>query len=238
MTQISQKISSLNQDVNYAYTFGTNHNPADVEVSETINIVLVIDTSSSVRDYAPQLNSALNEFITRMQKSHVASQLFVSTIEFGSDVTVTSGFQQISDVKPIDITPRVQGMTALYKACSVGVQNAISYRNDLENAGVECKTLFFVITDGEDNHSGLVEASHVKALIDDLLKEERNIFSFESILFGVGDQANFEAAQIGMGIKWLAKISTSADDMRKMIGFISSSVTSTASGQGMSAPAF
>lgn len=230
-------LSTLNKDVNFDYNFG-NYNPNEVEVSETINAVFVVDTSSSVRDYGKELNDALNEFTQRMQKSHAAPSLFVSHIEFNSTVNVVSGFRPISEIQPIDLVPRIGGTTALYKACQIGLKNAIDYRKDLENAGVNCKTLLFVITDGEDNASYTVTASDVKAMIDDLLKEERNFFSFESILFGVGTAANFENAQKGMGIKHLAKVGTTADEIRKMINFISSSITSVSSGSGFSAPTF
>lgn len=233
----SQTMSSLNQDVNYDYNFG-NYNPNDInDVSETINIVVVIDTSGSVFSYASELSKAFNEFIARMQKSHAAPQLFISIIEFNSKVTVTSGFRPIGEIQPIDLGPRVNGMTALYDACKQGLKNALDYRQDLENAGINCKTLFFVMTDGEDNQSSS-NPSEVKNMIDNLLKEERNFFSFESILFGIGDEAKFEPAQKDMGIKYLAKVGTTADEIRKMINFISSSVTSVSSGQGFSAPNF
>jgi len=233
----SQPMSSLNQDVNYDYNFGNNYNPNDVEVAETINVVVVIDTSGSVSSYAPDLSKAFNEFVARMSKSHAAPQLFVSQIEFNSAVTVTSGFRPITEIQPIDLTSRIGGMTAMYDACKAGLKNALDYRKDLENAGVNCKTLFFVMTDGEDNASSS-NPSEVKDMIDGLLKEERNFFSFESILFGIGNQADFESAQKDMGIKHLAKVGTTADEIRKMINFISSSVTSVSTGQGFSAPNF
>ncbi len=231
-------VSAVNNDnVNFNYEFG-NFNPNDVEVAETINAVFVVDTSSSVHAYGHELNKALNEFTARMQKSHAASNLFVSIIEFNSNVTVTSGFRPISEIPVIDLIPRIGGMTALYKACKEGLTNALDYRKDLENAGVNCKTLLFVITDGEDNASGNVVASDVKVLIDSLLKEERNFFSFESILFGVGNDNSFEKAQKDMGIKHLARVGTTAEEIRKMINFISSSITSVSTGQGFSAPNF
>jgi uncharacterized protein YegL len=226
-----------NENVNFNYEFG-NFNPNDVEVSETINAVFVVDTSSSVHAYGHELNKALNDFTARMQKSHAANNLFVSIVEFNSDVTVTSGFRPISEIPTIDLIPRIGGMTALYKACKEGLNNALDYRKDLENAGVNCKTLLFVITDGGDNASGNVVASDVKVLIDDLLKEERNFFSFESILFGVGDDASFEKAQKEMGIAHIARVGTTAEEIRKMINFISSSITSVSTGQGFSAPNF
>lgn len=237
MTQVSNvsNVSSLNSDVNYNYDFG-NFNPNEVSVEETINAVFVIDTSSSVTSYAPELNNALNEFIERMQKSHAADKLFVSQVEFNSKVNVIHGFKPISELQTVDITSRIGGTTALYKAVETALQNALTYRKDLENAGVNCKTLLFVLTDGQNNEPG--DAAAVKTIIGELLQDERNIFSFESILFGIGSSNDFEAAQKDMGIGHLAKVGTTADEIRKMIAFISSSITSVSTGGGVSAPSF
>lgn len=229
--------STLNQDANYDYNYG-NADSNKIESEETINVVVVIDKSGSVNQYAKDLEQSYNEFIERMQKSHAADKILVETILFNEKVQIMSGFRPIKDITPINIQKEIGGTTALYDACKVGLKNALDYRNDLENAGINCKTLMFVITDGEDNESASSSASDVKQMIADLLTEERNFFSFEAILFGVGEQANFEKAQLEMGIKHLAKVGTTADEIRKMINFISSSVTSVSTGGTFSAPAF
>lgn len=190
MSQVSQ-VSSLNNDINFDYNFG-NYNPNDVSVEETINAVFVIDTSSSIHPHVQDLNANLNDFIERMQKSHIADKLFVSQVEFNSQVHVEHGFKPISELGHVDLSPRVGGTTALYKAVETALQNAINYRKDLENVGVNCKTLLFVMTDGENNEPG--EASAVKSIIDNFLVDEKNILSFQSILFGMGNSAKFDAA--------------------------------------------
>ena len=218
------------EDVNYDYNFG-NFNPDDVEVEDTINAVFAIDVSSSVGGYEAELNSGINDFVARMQKSHVADKLFVSMVEFNSDVKVRTGFQPISQIPVIDFSSSIGGMTALFEGTKVALKNALDYRNNLENAGINCKTLLFVITDGDNNRPG--EASDVKAIITDLLKEERNFASFEAILFGIGTgmEGYFNSAAAEMGIKNVATISDTADDIKKMINFISSSVSSASGSQ-------
>lgn len=228
--------SSLNSDVDYNYNFG-NYNPNDVQVEETINAVFLIDTSYSVSKYGADLNTAFNEFVDRMQKSHAADKIFVSVIEFNNEINVVHGFKPISEVQPIDITPRIGGTTALYKATDVALQNALDYRESLENAGVNSKTLLFILTDGQDNENG--DPAIVKNKIVNLLQEERNIASFNSILFGIGSNASeFEAAQKDMGIECLATVGHTADEIRKMITFISSSITTVSTGGNFSAPNF
>ena len=223
-------------DINFNLDFG-NFNPDDIQTDETINAVFVIDTSYSVAAYIKDLNFAFNEFTESMQKSHVAERLFVSIIEFNSAIKVTNGFQPIANIPKMNFSKKLGGSTSLYDAVHLGLTNEITYRKNLENSGVETKTLLFVITDGEDNNSK--KPPHiVKQLIDSLKNDERSAFSFTSILFGVGNAADFEAARTAMGIEHLAKVGTSGDEMKKMIGFISQSISSVSAGQAAPPPSF
>jgi len=214
-----------------------NFNPEDIDVDETINAVFVIDTSYSVSSYINDLNNAFNDFTDSMQTSHIADKLFVSIIEFSGDVKVTSGFRPVASIPHMDFSKKLGGWTSLYDATYTGLKNALDYRENLENSGVETKTLLFIITDGEDN-SSKNPAQKVKALIDKLKKEERNAFSFTTVLFGLGAQANFEKAQLDMGIEHLAQIGTSGEEIKKMIGFISQSISSVSAGRQALAPVF
>lgn len=232
--------SKSDNNVDYNFDFG-NYNPDEVAVEDTINAVFAIDVSSSVGSYVDELNKGMNEFTQRMQNSHVSDKLFVSIVEFASDVKVRSGFQPIEQIPTIDFNQSIGGMTALYEGTKVSLQNALDYRENLENAGVNCKTLLFVITDGDNNRPG--EASDVKDIINDLMKEERNFASFEAILFGIGKnqgmESYFNQAAEDMGIKNVATIDNTANDIKKMINFISSSVSSASGGgNAISTPNF
>lgn len=202
-----------------------NFDPCEISSDETINAVMVIDVSPSVSSYVKEMNAAFKDFLEEMQRSHVSEKLMVSVIAFNEMPMVRSGFQPVNSIDPTGMVfkPCGQG-TALYDAVLYGVTNAVNYRTNLENSGVDCKTLVFVITDGEDN-SSRHSAAEVKHLIQGILNEEKNAFSFESILFGVGNDADFESAQKQMGIKHLAKIGQSGKEIRKMIGFISASIS-------------
>ncbi len=207
-----------------------NFDPNEITSDETINAVLVIDVSPSIDSYVKDLNMAFKEFLEEMQRSHVAEKLMVSIIEFNEKINVRSGFQPVNsiDTKNIEFRPCGSG-TALYDAVLSGITNAVNYRTNLENSGVNCKTLIFTITDGGDN-SSQNSASKVKAVLENILNDEKNSFSFESILFGVGNDADFENAQKSMGIKHLAKIGNSGKEIRKMIGFISASISKSSGG--------
>lgn len=225
MSTIANK-SGLGEDIDFNYNFG-NFNPDDVEVEDTINVQFVVDVSGSVTNYVNELNSGLNEFIERMQKSHVADKVFVSVVIFNHKIEVLTGYQPISQVQSFDFGKYIDGTTALYGGTRVALENALNYREGLENAGVNCKTLVFVMTDGGDNEPRQGSASDVKKIIDNLLQEERNFASFETMLFGINksEEVEFKNAAAAMGIKNVVTIDNTADEIKKMINFISSSVS-------------
>ena len=213
-------------------SFGLNFHNFDadnIQTDETINCVFVIDKSGSVTYYVQDMNNALNDFLHTMQASHVADKLLVSTIEFNGNVEVTNGFQPIANVKDYDVKPN--GLTALYDAVMAGLENACNYRKQLQDSGLTAKTLVFIITDGNDNASK-TKASDIKAKLAQIYADEMNAFTFTVIMFGVGNEGDFDYAREAMGIdkNLMAKVGTTGAEIRKMIGFISSSVSSSASG--------
>ncbi len=217
--------------VDFNLTFN-NFNPDEIQVDETINAVFAVDVSPSITTYVKDLNHAFNDFTETMQKSHVAEQLMVSIIEFDDKVRVKTGFQPIKQIPKMDFRPTGSG-TALYQATYQGLDMAIDYRNNLEASGVMAKTLLFVITDGMDN-SSKVNAKQVKDKLEGILTQEQNAFSFTTILFGVGHAKGFEDAQKSMGIQHIAKVGTSGAEIRKMINFISQSISKSAGNQQIS----
>lgn len=217
----------------------TNFDPDQIQGSETINAVFVIDVSPSVQPYENELNEGFNGFISEMQGSHIADELFVSTIEFCEKIVSKKGFQPVTSVVKSDFRGQGRG-TALYDAVDVGLSNALDYRNSQLQSGITCKTLLFVITDGQDNSSQPNSASNVKKKHENIMMDEANAFSFTSILFGInsGCAVDFENAKNEMGIQFLANVGMTAKEIRKMISWISSSVSSSASGQAIQAPNF
>jgi len=206
-----------------------NFDPDKIQVEETINCVFVIDVSPSIGRYSDDLNNAFNDFVQTMQASHIHDRLFVSIVEFDEDVRVRSGFQPIIGVPVTSFVPQGRG-TALYDAVNSGIKNSIEYRTNLEDSGINVKTLVFIITDGEDNASASNSAQKVKLSLESIKDNEANAFSFTTILFGVGNQVFFENAQREMGIEHLAKVGDTGTEIRKMISFISSSISKSASG--------
>lgn len=95
---------------------------------------------------------------------------------------------------------------------------------------MDVRTNITIITDGLDNSSSHNSAKKVAAIVEDLRKNEGWINSFTITMIGVGKDVNFEHACKQMGldpIKCLTKIGTTAVEIRKMMGVVSQSVSSS-----------
>lgn len=212
------------------FGFG-NFSPDDIQEDEAILVVISRDISPSVKPFEKELNDAFEAFMIEMQGSHVASKLMVKIIDFNETVTEKTGFMPIKNMDLNNFHLKASGnSTALVDAAYKGVTSVIDYREKLEATGINCKVLVFVITDGQENSSGH-RFSEVKAILEDLMKTEANVFSFETILFGIGDPKDFTDAKEELGFKHLAVVGNTGKEIRKMIGFISASISASSSGQ-------
>ena len=218
--------TSLN-DLDLHLSFN-NFDPEDIQVEETINAVFVVDVSPSIGSYVNDLNAAFNDFVQTMQQSHIHDRLFVSIVDFCERVAVRSGFQPIANVPVTNFVPQGSG-TALYAGTAMGIKNAMEYRTTLEQTGINVKTLIFVITDGQDN-SSRTSPSAIKSTLDSILATEANAFSFTTIMFGVGPERYFKEAKEDMGFQHLAVVGNTGKEIKKMISFISSSISKSSSG--------
>lgn len=212
-----------------------NFDPSQIQEDEVILAAIAMDISPSVGGFEKDLNEAFKVFVEEMQQSHVADKLMVKVITFNEKIEEKTGFMPIRNIDPKTFIFKACGSgTALYDAAKKALESTIDYRTHLEATGVAVKALVFAITDGDDNSSanGNKHGEAVAALVDNIAKEERNIFSFETMLFGIGNNTRtFTESQQEMHFKHLAVVGTSGEEMRKMIGFISASVSKSSSNQ-------
>lgn len=206
-----------------------NFDPSGIQEDEVILMAIVMDVSPSIQSFEKDLNENFKGLIEELQQSHVSSKIMVKVIDFNEKVTERTGYVPIVQLDSKSFVFKASGGgTALYAAAKKAIDATVDYRTHLEATGINVKTLVFVITDGEDNssHQLGVSSADVAKVLDDINKEERNVFSFETILFGIGTRANsFEDAQKAMHFKHLAVVGQTAKEIRKMIGFISASVS-------------
>jgi len=202
------------------------------QTSSVIMFQLVADISGSICDYEDDMSMALDEvFLHELKNSHRAADIVLGKITFGAGVKHEMGFTPILNVQPGSLQIKgTDNHTCLYAAVEEALISTMAYRKDLEAQGIDVRSNICIITDGEDNYSKDEQLKAVNDLVGKLRKNEAWANSFTITLIGVGQKANFTQAVIDMGLdpdKCLVEISTSAHDIRKMMGVVSQSVSSS-----------
>jgi len=204
--------------------------------STAILFLVVNDVSPSIASYVHEMNTAAREiFMKDLKKSHRKDEIMVKTLTFCEKVEHKSGFAPILSLPDdyLDVAPTGRG-TALYDAVLEGLEQVVQYRKDLEDQGIEVRTAVYISTDGADNSSNHTSPGKIKKIIDSLRKNEAWANSFTINMLGVGDASDFQHACTEMGLdhkKCLVTVGGSADEIRKQMGVVSQSVSSS-SAQG------
>jgi len=205
------------------------------QTATVIMFCVITDVSRSIASYVVAMNTAARDvLIGALKNCHRKNDIVIKNIAFNEDVVHKSGFLPILNVADdyLDVAPSGHA-TSLYEAVLQGLQHSIKYRQDLEDQGIEVRTNIFISTDGEDNNSASDVPGKIKKILEGLRKNEAWASSFTINMLGVGQEANFRESCIEMGLdpdKCLIETSTSAHDIRKQLGVVSQSVSSSSGG--------
>lgn len=207
--------------------------------SSVIMFVGVLDVSPSIAPFQDNMNTALQDvFMKELKNSHRHADIVIKAITFNDQVFHKSGFMPIDNLQDDYLEVKASGRgTALYDAVLQALQHANEYRKDLEEQGVDVRTNITIITDGMDMSSSTNSSNEIKKIIDDLRTNEAWSSSYTITLIGVGRDADFRGAAIEMGLdptKALVTIGTSAAEIRRQMGIVSQSVSSSSSNTAVS----
>jgi uncharacterized protein YegL len=222
--------------------YGTvNFDPAQIanQTSSVIQFIVIADESPSVSGYVGDMNKSLEElFMKELKGCHRKDDIMVKCITFSEDVEHKSGFQPILNLDDNYLHLKARGRgTALYDAVLKGLQESITYREDLEDQGIDVRTAIYIITDGEDNSSDSQSATSIKKIVDDMRSNEAWINSFTISMLGVGSDSSFRSSCKNMGLNpdlCLVTVSTNAQEIRKVLGVVSQSISSSSAASTVS----
>jgi len=236
MTNISQTNEAEVINLNSPLTFN-NFDPDDIDMGETVNVTMLIDNSGSMDSYKDILNDEIRMMITAMQGWHQAPKIFLSIGTFGEKIEVLTGFQPIANVSMKRFNPN-ENSTKLYDGCKEFLKNVIKQQQDASKAGIQSKSIFFVLTDGADNASNYDSAKEVKKMISYISKDESMMGNFGAVMCGIGNVNTFEHAKDEMGIQKLFTIDPNKNEkeikkaFKEVFGWLSQSISSASSAPG------
>jgi uncharacterized protein YegL len=222
-----------------SYSLGGNYDPNAVDQERVVLLQMVIDRSGSTAKYENEFNAKLQEFIEEEKKSHIAEEVFIQIVSFGSDVTIDSGWQPLIGFDTSKTLFKNSGdMTAGYDAVKVGLESMLSYGKILQRNGTDVRYNQVVITDGDSNDGSDRDGSSVRPILQKIRNDEALYGKFTIFMYGVqssnGD-VDFEkfADNITLDRSAILRSGATGADFKKMLASVSQSVSKSSSGSAV-----
>jgi hypothetical protein len=205
----------------------------DVASSEVVLVTMMPDDSGSI---AAAHNTAAvcdghNLVLAALRASRQAADIFVHTRYLNGYILYP--YSPLDGAVAMDASNYAADKgTPLYDQTVVCLSTVLAKSQEFAQAGVPVRTVTLLITDGADAHSMRANASHVRALVTDLLAQENHVVAAMGISDGSTD---FRAVFREMGIpdRWILTPGNSASEVRKAFQVFSQSAIAASQGAAL-----
>lgn len=158
-----------------------------------INIVCILDMSGSMSSIIEKAREGFNNFLREQKESN--NLINFSLLYFDTEFFMPYKNVNIQDVLEVDEnTYYARYGTALYDALGSCIDTYINELSETPKNNRADKTLFVILTDGEENSSNVYHKDLIKALVTDM----RENLNTEFIYLGANQDSCFQAESMGM----------------------------------------
>lgn len=210
-----------------------------LEATEYTLVVLSVDTSASVEEFAGEMEKAIAAIVEAAKNSARGENILLRITEFNGNkgVNELQGFAPLQEVAVPELSP--QGMTPLYDGIQDAIVATANYAEDLAEADYLVNAILVVITDGWENASRKARRADIKKKLAELRNDEV-LESARVILIGVNaDEAEDELKELArvLGLdQFVALPDASEEILGKLAGFVSASVVAQSQALGSGGP--
>lgn len=158
-----------------------------------ININCIIDMSGSMCSIIEKAREGFNQFLKEQKSSK--NKIKFSLLFFDTDFYMPYKSVNIEDVEEVnEDTYYANGGTALYDAIGFSIDTYVEKLAKTSKNKRADKTLFVILTDGEENSSQVYNRELIKAMVTDM----RENLKCEFIYLGANQDSCFVAESMGM----------------------------------------
>ncbi|MCQ2575868.1 MAG: VWA domain-containing protein [Treponema sp.] len=158
-------------------------------------IVFILDKSGSMSGLEKDTIGGYNSFLKKQKE--VEGEAFVSTVFFDDYSSVIHDRVDIKEITPLtedDYCPG--GCTALLDAIGGAIHHIGNIHKYAREEDVPEKTVFVIITDGQENASHQFAYTKIKQMIE----RQKEKYNWEFLFLGANIDAIAEAAKIGINM--------------------------------------
>lgn len=158
-----------------------------------INIICILDMSGSMISIIEKARDGFNSFLKEQKNS--GNDINFTLMFFNTTFYVPYKNVPINEVKKLkEDSYYAQGCTSLYDAIGISIDDYMDYLGDTPNEFRSDKTLFVILTDGEENSSKIYHKDLIKLMVTQM----RDEFKCEFIYLGANQDACYQAEIMGM----------------------------------------
>lgn len=200
--------------------------------SELLLVSILVDDSTSVATNLNEIDFGYNQMLEALRaEPSTAEVLVLTTLLNRGVVTPFTSLSQISALSNQGysgawLLPR----TPLYRRSLITLGSVMVKVQEEEARGAAVRTFTLIISDAADNQSGDIRATHVKAVVADMLEFASNHLVFG---MGVGERVNFYEVFGAMGIphKWIFSAGIGVDELGEKFQEITKQIKLAASSE-------
>ncbi|WP_294157641.1 hypothetical protein [uncultured Selenomonas sp.] len=163
------------------------------ENEKLTELVFILDCSGSMHGLEKDTIGGFNSLLAEQKGK--PGRAMLSTVLFASDSVVIHNRVPISEVKPLKASEyQTGGSTALLDAIGGAIHHIGNCQKYAAPEDRPTRTLFVIITDGEENDSKRYSFAHVKHMVE----RQQKRFDWEFLFLGANMDAIAVASQYGI----------------------------------------
>ena len=163
-------------------------------MKKTVEIVVVLDRSSSMESIKSETISGFNKFVKAQKKVDVNAQM--TLVQFDHEYEIVYKHLLLKEVPKLNRNTFVpRGVTALLDALGKTIKTTRAYQK--QNHDLEYQTIFVIITDGEENASVDYSLDQIFKKITKMQKKHK----WEFVFLAANQDAIKTAGRYGISAK-------------------------------------
>jgi len=204
----------------------------DVQSSETLLVSILIDDSSSIKfnNNTQAVRDGVNEIVKSLRGCTQNNAILIQLQYINGKVF--NSFRLINDADALDSKNyQPGGCTPLFDQTVRILGTTLAKCDQFAGVSVPHRSITWIITDGADVGSSEANERSCKSIVEDMLRQEIHIVG----AMGIDDgETDFNKVFQDMGIRpeWIIEAGNTASEIRKVLGFVSQSVSGAAQNSG------
>lgn len=183
--------------------------------SELLLVSILVDDSTSIATNLNEIGFGYSQMLEALRAEPSTAEVLVLTTLLNRGVVTP--FTSLSQISPLSKQgysgAQLLPQTPLYRRSLITLGSVMVKAQEEEARGAAVRTFTLIISDAADNQSGDIGATHVKAVVSDMLEFATNHLVFG---MGVGERVDFYEVFGTMGIprKWIFSAGVGVDELR------------------------